>query len=140
MRTMELASGPAMAACPSAVPAVSHPVLLVDDDCEIRAVLAVALAESGHGVVEAADGLEAVRLLEAGLEPSLVVLDLMMPRLDGWGVLERLRARAADHRPPVLVASSVAELTPPGADAFLTKPFALDAFERAVARLTAATH
>lgn len=76
------------------------PVLVVDDDREIRETLRCVLEDAGYEVIEAADGVQALAVMEATLEPLTVLLDLMMPRLDGAGVLQRLAERqdlAARH-------------------------------------------
>lgn len=68
-------------------------VLIAEDDEDIRESLVECLESSGYEVAAAADGQEAVESLRQGLEPDLVVLDLMMPRMDGWEVLKWLRIR-----------------------------------------------
>ena len=112
-------------------------ILVIDDDEGIRTALAEILEMSGYAVATAADGLEGVELLEVGLEPKAIVLDLMMPRMDCWSVLERLRADPRYHELPVVVTSAVAGARPPGADACLQKPFDVARLDREVARLTA---
>lgn len=62
----------------------SHSVLVVDDDDGVRAVVADALAESGHVVSVAVDGDEAIRRLSAGPLPCVVLADVRMPRMDGF--------------------------------------------------------
>jgi DNA-binding response OmpR family regulator len=102
-------------------------VLIVDDDPDIRGMLAFTLAGVGFAVREARDGEEALRQL-ADRAPDCMVLDLMMPTVDGFGVLEAMREShlAADTR--VVILSCMAderslvrgwEL---GADDYLTKP------------------
>jgi CheY-like chemotaxis protein len=66
-------------------------ILLVDDDPDIREVLALVLRAEGHQVEEAGDGLQALAWLREGSAPSLILLDLMMPRLDGEGFTRELR-------------------------------------------------
>lgn len=110
-------------------------ILVVDDDAEIRASLRRALAFEGYAVVVAADGEEALRLV-SDRPPDLVVLDLLLPGLDGLDVCRRLRS-ADDSLPIVLltardaVADRVAGLET-GADDYLVKPFA---FEELLARI-----
>jgi DNA-binding response OmpR family regulator len=103
-------------------------VLVVDDDDEIRASLRRGLSRAGFAVELAADGSEALRqLLHA--PPDLVVLDIMMPGVDGLEVVRRLR-RGDDQVPVILltardaVPDRVAGLDA-GADDYLVKPFAL---------------
>lgn len=62
-------------------------VLVVDDDLDIRTILRAALEDEGYEVMEAPDGVAALRALRTSARPMAVLLDLMMPRLDGEGVL-----------------------------------------------------
>lgn len=65
-------------------------VLVVDDDSDIRMLVRELLERSGHLVAEARDGREGLRALHSW-RPDLVLLDVTMPVLDGWGTLERIR-------------------------------------------------
>ena len=65
-------------------------VLVVDDDLDIRVTLRMALEDEGYDVIEASDGIAALRALRASTKPMVVLLDLMMPRLDGEGVLAQV--------------------------------------------------
>ena len=112
-------------------------LLVIDDDEAIRTALAELLELCGYSVAVAADGQEGVELLEYGLAPRAIVLDLMMPRMDGWTFLARLRRDPRFHDVPVVVTSAVATDGPPGADASLQKPFDVGELDRAVARLCA---
>jgi AraC-like DNA-binding protein len=89
------------AACP---PQAAGPVLVVDDDAESRAALERLVRESSPGlrVRTAADGLAALRAMEEE-RPSLVLLDVVMPGLDGLSVLDRMRATSATRDVPVIV-------------------------------------
>ena len=70
------------------------PILIVDDDLDIREMLAEALQDQGFGVVTAANGLEAAKLIRSmASPPSLILLDLMMPVMDGYAFL---RERSGD--------------------------------------------
>jgi CheY-like chemotaxis protein len=82
------------------------PVLIVDDDEGVREAMTVVLETSGFQAVGAADGQEAIDMLHAGMRPCLIVLDLMMPRVDGetFRRLQLSDARLADI--PVLVFSA----------------------------------
>lgn len=99
-------------------------VLVVDDDEMIRRLLRVILEADAIEVVEAADGDAALALLE-DLKPTVIVLDVMMPGLDGVEVCRRIDHGTA--RVVMLTARDDPELeeaaTAAGADAFLTKPF-----------------
>jgi two-component system, chemotaxis family, chemotaxis protein CheY len=80
----------------SAQPKGRKTVVVVDDDVDIREILADMLVYEGFDVATAANGLEALKLLQtAALEPSLILLDLMMPVMDGYGFLEQ---RSSDPR------------------------------------------
>jgi DNA-binding response OmpR family regulator len=102
-------------------------VLIVDDDHNIREMLSLVLEDAGHSVRVASDGLEAVVALEE-LAPHCMVLDLMMPGLDGHGVLRTMRERdlAAETRVLVLTcklhAGEFIEAWQLGADEYVTKP------------------
>ncbi|MER8099230.1 response regulator transcription factor [Kitasatospora sp. NPDC094016] len=104
-------------------------VLVVDDDPEVRAAVEDGLAVEGYQVRGAADGLAALSEV-AGWQPDAMVLDLMMPVLDGLAVCRRLRALG--DRLPILVLTardSVSDRVDgldAGADDYLIKPFALD--------------
>ena len=76
-------------------------VLVVDDDPSIRDMLRDVLTDDGHEVTTAGDGMEALEVMGQG-GPFLVLLDLMMPRLDGLGVLREL-----EHRPEIRGKSAV---------------------------------
>jgi two-component system, cell cycle response regulator len=103
-------------------------VLVVDDSDTVRALVAMVLADAGHDVDEAADGLRALELARAA-PPDVVLLDLQMPVLDGWGVLAALRADPELAEVPVVVLTqaddpgSVATALDRGADDHLRKPF-----------------
>jgi CheY-like chemotaxis protein len=112
-------------------------VLVIDDDEEIRTVMGEILELLGYDVTVAADGQEAVELLAVGLEPRAIVLDMMMPRMDGWTFLSRIRADPRFRDVPVVVASAVAGECPLGADGWLQKPFDLADLDREVSRFCA---
>jgi CheY-like chemotaxis protein/molybdopterin-guanine dinucleotide biosynthesis protein len=103
-------------------------VLLVEDEDGLRRVLKDLLEREGYHVVEATDGVHALDEIDRHA-PDVVVLDLNLPRLDGYGVLSHLRARPATSRLPVLVLPARADedneerVFEFGADDFLTKPF-----------------
>lgn len=104
-------------------------VLVVDDDPEVRAAVEDALTVEGFSVRGAGDGQQALTAV-ARWEPGLVVLDVMMPVMDGLAVCRQLRA--AGDRTPVLVLTALDAVSDrvdgldAGADDYLVKPFALD--------------
>ena len=77
-------------------------VLVVDDEEGIRVLCRVNLELGGYEVVEAADGVEALEVARA-TRPDLIFLDIMMPRMDGWEVLERLKEDARTVNIPVVL-------------------------------------
>ncbi|HLK90478.1 MAG TPA: response regulator [Polyangia bacterium] len=78
-------------------------ILLIEDDQDIRASTAELLVDEGFSVVEAADGSAALARLRRGLAPSLILLDLMMPGLTGWGFRREQLADPSLRDIPVLV-------------------------------------
>src|SRR5581483_297861 len=121
-------------------------VLLVDDEPAIRELLADVLRDGGYDVVEARDGVEALRTLEQHAlsvdSPSLIVLDLMLPNTDGLEVLGHLAAQGV--RLPVVVMSTSRDLlsaaVAAGARAVLRKPFDLNDLLRLVAQCAQGDH
>jgi CheY-like chemotaxis protein len=113
-------------------------ILVVEDDPEARSILRLFLELDGWLVDTAADGIDAIQQLEQTL-PDVVMLDLSMPRMDGWGVLARRSAEPRWLDVPVLAMSadhSQGEIAVAlGASAFLGKPFSLADLRPALAKL-----
>lgn len=106
-------------------------VLVVDDDPAIRQLLTDVLELEGHEVSVAVDGLAAVRAVEA-VCPDFVVLDVMMPGLDGFGVLTAIRAQPGEPVPVLMLTAAAepdanARAWANGVDYYLAKPFTADA-------------
>jgi DNA-binding response OmpR family regulator len=99
-------------------------VLVVDDDEAERSALANLMQEDGYDVVLAEDGEEALAVLDRGAPPALVLLDLMMPRVNGWQVLQAMErtTRLADIPVIVLTAFGARAGLPAGCR-ILHKPF-----------------
>jgi DNA-binding response OmpR family regulator len=107
----------------------SEPLVLVaDDDADIRSLVVFRLERSGYRVIVASDGEEALALALQH-KPDLAVLDVMMPKLDGYEVTRRLRKEDATHSMPVILLTSraqeadVARGFESGADDYIRKPF-----------------
>jgi DNA-binding response OmpR family regulator len=102
-------------------------LLLVEDSRRLQRALTAGLKRAGHTVHLAGDGELALAALEAE-RFDLVILDLMLPRLDGRGVLRRMRETDDDTHVLILTAreGSLVEVLNAGADDFLAKPFAFD--------------
>ena len=117
-------------------------VLVVEDNEVVREGLAVVLGRAGYEVGLAANGEEALGLLRAGPAFDLILLDMLMPVLDGWRFLERLAREGTRARAPILIVSGT-HLTPEWArdhscQGFLQKPIdsepLLDEVRRCVGR------
>lgn len=105
-------------------------ILIVDDDASIRTLLAVVAARSGVSADVASDGVEAMQKLAAEAY-DLVVLDLSMPRMNGFDLIARLRER--EPRPVVIVLTALhhtqfLDLDPDVVHCVVRKPFDLDTF------------
>ena len=105
-------------------------VLVVEDDADLREGLSQALRDHGFGVTPTTNGQEALDLLRAGARPSVILLDLMMPELNGWQLAAALRRDPDLSRIPQVVISAYMDDTeqealalPP--DDCLRKPFHL---------------
>lgn len=104
---------------------------MVEDDPALGEIMTNALKDEGMDVKLARDGDEAMRLVDAA-EPSAMVLDLMMPKRDGFSVLRELRADGRIAKVPVVVVTAIFGLsermyaTELGAADYVTKPFQLD--------------
>jgi len=135
------AAGPATEPAPSLDPGTGKGnILLVDDDAAVRRPLRQALGLCGYTVVEACDGIEALRIVGEGLAVvDLVLLDVKMPGMSGWDVLAELRRRTPAL--PVILTSGYTQedSAPPGdapaPDAYLPKPYELGELTAEVRRL-----
>ena len=103
-------------------------VLVIDDEPDVRWLLRLSLERVGHEVLLAEDGLRGVAMAQRQ-RPDAIVLDLMMPVMDGYGVLDALAKDGRTSSLPVLVLTAKAipeeeeRVTKAGARRFLTKPF-----------------
>jgi two-component system chemotaxis response regulator CheY len=109
---------------------VSKTVLTIDDSRTMREMLNHALVEAGYTVLQAVDGVEGLEVLEAnGGSVDVVITDINMPRLDGFGVIEGVRANPAHRATPILVLTTESDATKKerarsaGATGWIVKPF-----------------
>ncbi len=100
-------------------------VLVVDDEVDIRQAVSEVLVDEGYGVVSASDGRDALAKTRA-IHPSLILLDLMMPRMNGWEFREAQKHDPEVSGIPVVVLSALGRDSRIEAEAFLPKPFDLD--------------
>ena len=114
------------------------PILVVDDDPNILDVVSELLDMEGYRVATAANGAEALRSVEQQL-PSLVLLDMRMPVLDGWGFAKELHARGVKLPILVMTAAQNARVWAEeiGAQGYVAKPFEVPALLDAVEKLRA---
>ena len=100
-------------------------VLVVEDEPAVRTLLSLVLETRDYRVITAEDGAEALALVQTD-QPDAIVLDMMLPNVDGWAVLETLGRDAQADRIPIIAMSagaSRADASLNGVTAFLSKPF-----------------
>jgi two-component system, OmpR family, response regulator CpxR len=104
-------------------------ILLVEDDLDVRDLLQDFLEERGYDVIPAETGKQALDFLTMDPQspPDVVILDLMMPIMTGWQVLERIRSEPRLAEIPVVVLTAVHRDKPTGATALFRKPFRVEA-------------
>ena len=111
--------------------ALGTSVLVVDDEPQVVWVLQFSLEAEGYTTFAARDGVQAMNAI-AEHHPNLMLLDIMMPTMDGWSVLEAMMLLPREERPRVVVVSAMSNLrdraraAEMGADAFMPKPFNVD--------------
>jgi len=113
---------------------MTYDIVVVDDDEEIRDIVDFLLSELGWNVETVADGEECWAHLDSRADggPDLVVLDIMMPELDGISLLERIRSHDEFETLPVIMLTSrnreedIVQTLESGADGFISKPFSED--------------
>ena len=116
-------------------------ILTVDDSASMRALLNHALSNNGFDVVQAEDGIEALEWLATN-EADVVITDINMPRLDGFGLIERLRGGSRHRDRPILVLTTEssdekkARARAAGATGWIVKPFDTDKLIAAVRRVS----
>jgi CheY-like chemotaxis protein len=116
-------------------------ILIADDHDDNRELLQILLAGAGYEVREARDGNECVALARDE-RPDLIVIDLSMPVLDGWGVFEELKADQSTRTIPCMAVTAHADLTrnqamETGFSAYVSKPFSVEVLLKTVADVLA---
>lgn len=106
-----------------------HTVLIVEDEEDLREMMREALESKGYSVVTAEEGQEALHKIDGIDHLCLVLLDLLMPGMNGWDFFEKMRERPELAAVPVIVHSSASSRAPAGVTRVLQKPIM---FERLI--------
>lgn len=107
---------------------MTHTILTVDDSRTMRDMLRMSLVAAGYRVIQAEDGLHGLEVL-AGESPAVIVTDINMPRMDGFGFIKAIRQEASYRVTPVLVLTTEADAAKKqrakaaGATGWIVKPF-----------------
>jgi DNA-binding response OmpR family regulator len=119
-------------------------LLLVEDDRDVREAIAEVLEQEGYGVMQARSGIEAIRWLnDAPVKPAAILLDLMMPVMDGWEFMARWQKNLAWSSIPIVVISAASNAEEHlealrTAAAYMRKPIDIDELLALLARLSQA--
>ncbi|HEY0462639.1 MAG TPA: response regulator [Polyangiaceae bacterium] len=111
----------------------NHTVLIVEDEEDLRELMSDALAMRGYKVVTAQEGTDALRKIDAIGRPCVILLDLLMPGMNGWDFFEKVRERPELSSVPVIIHSSASSRAPAGVTRVLQKPLAFEALVSVVA-------
>jgi CheY-like chemotaxis protein len=113
--------------------------MIVEDDRDIRLALTQVLSDEGYRSIAARDGVEGLALLREGPQPKVILLDLMMPNMDGWQFRRALRSDPEVASIPVIVVTAdpaaEARIHTLGVAGFLKKPVSIDALVAALERV-----
>jgi two-component system chemotaxis response regulator CheY len=122
---------------------VSRTVLTVDDSRTMRDMLHMALTDAGFRVLQAVDGVHGLEMLETDDAPDVIITDINMPRLDGFGFIEGVRQDARHRATPILVLTTESDSAKKnrareaGATGWIVKPFNPEKLVEAVRRVAA---
>jgi len=105
---------------------MAHTVLVVEDEEDLREMMRDALEMSGYAVVTAEDGQDALDKIDGIENLCLIILDLLMPVMNGWDFVERMRQRVELAAVPIVVHSSAPAPPPAGVTRVLQKPLLFD--------------
>ena len=122
---------------------MSRTVLTVDDSRTMRDMLLMALTDAGFRVLQAVDGLHGLEMLETEDSPDVIITDINMPRLDGFGFIQGVRRDARHRATPILVLTTESDslkknrAREAGATGWIVKPFNPEKLVEAVRRVAA---
>ena len=103
-------------------------ILIIEDDRDIQNITELILADAGHVVVRADDGLSGVALATC-IQPDLILMDLALPQIDGWQATRQLKANPKTHHIPIIIFTAIVQLDEgkqainEGCAAVIIKPF-----------------
>ncbi|HET7094812.1 MAG TPA: response regulator [Thermomicrobiales bacterium] len=116
-------------------PVTARTILVADDEADVRSLILALLEDEGYRVVVAANGRAAIDVVERR-RPDLILMDVMMPMMDGREAARRLRERPESASIPIVLMSAVtSDALQPGVQAFVAKPFDLDELLATIDRL-----
>lgn len=121
---------------------MSKVVLTVDDSKTMRNMLRMALTEAGYTVLQADDGIQGVEVLASSQEIDVIITDINMPRMDGFGFIDHVRKDRADRSTPILVLTTESDVEKKqrarqaGATGWIVKPFDAAKLVAAVRRVS----
>jgi two-component system chemotaxis response regulator CheY len=117
-------------------------ILTVDDSRTMRDMLRLALSDAGHNVIQADDGIHGVEVLDAAGLVDVIITDINMPRMDGYGFIEHVRRESSNRTTPILVLTTESEpakkmrARDAGATGWIVKPFNPDRLLAAIRRVS----
>ncbi len=117
-------------------------ILTVDDSRTMRDMLKLALCDAGHTVIQADDGIHGIEMLEGAGLVDVIITDINMPRMDGYGFIEQVRRGFSNRTTPILVLTTESEpakklrARDAGATGWIVKPFNPDKLLAAIRRVS----
>jgi CheY-like chemotaxis protein len=113
-------------------------ILIIEDDESIRKMIASVLEVEGYSVAAASNGKQALEKIRGGAVPDIILLDMMMPVMNGWDFLDFVRSNATTSKIPIIVVSAYAEIAKSvKPDAVVAKPVQLKSLLQAIEGLAA---
>ena len=111
---------------------MTHTIRVIDDEEDLRAMMREVLQRAGYDVATAGDGAEGLLALSGITRPCLIILDLLMPGVNGWDFYAEIRSRPTSAQIPVIVHTSSPSEASAGVDSVLQKPTSMSKLLSAV--------